>query len=701
MSEFKPTAEQERALAILKDAIDRRAPAARLLGPGGSGKTTLVQWIVEHCGGPDKVILLSTTNAAAHVLGRACNVPCRTVDSALRTHFTEEGLMAQISKCGPDGDFPTANFELYTTYKMLHPDSGDARAIIIDECSMISVDKMHKLCVSLLLMGLRARRGVYPKSAGVPYKDKATSKVELAKLGVRDGPPDPQDIIGSYSSVRKSGFNAANTGVWARPEVWIQYAKTSRIFGNGKGLPTIIFVGDILQLGPVKLKEEHGHHHDSPWWGQVLHPIEVALSGNVRAAKDPVFASHLAQFRLGEVALREFNRNLKILSRAEINGRISRADVEQLPLMIMGNWDAINEFNLRVFNVLVKKYPFAWRDVRANDVFEDEKLERLLAAAIASVKRAVDVRGSAPNTNGPMRKPQHLEWEKELDELLPRTINVCIGYKLLLMTKLSPELGLLKNACCTVIGLGTIPRSLVDAERERRATIDVEAAEAEGRELKMADALAKQSNFIECIESPAGQAADPASDVLRLARWNALHERLPTLRTLFPLNEVPPCDDKLVGAAPRFDLRVPCILCRFDNGRYIVCCKAEAGIYRRMYDPSRRRYSDVRVAYRQQFPFLAAMAITCHRAQGQTLQNACVWLTERAGNIDGGIFGPGAAYVAFSRAEGFDGIYATRTMESWHLVADKGCVDWVKKLEEASREASKLAADRAMLVDSM
>jgi hypothetical protein len=520
-----------------------------------------------------------------------------------------------------------------------------------------------------------------PNQELLPYPTQSVARMEMAALGYQF---DKAGHLLPTKTRTAAGLQPKKldaSGMWAKPEFWIRYAQTQRLFGGPNGAPTIIFAGDILQLGPVKIQEGHGHHHESRWYTEVLRPREVSLKGNVRAAKDALFASFMAQARMGRANLVELNKHLRIMSRQEINGRVARGEIEGLPLMIMGTWDVINVFNAKTFELLAKKYPGAWRNHAARDTFYGETLEQLLETVKAGLKEIEEEEEDADDLDGPGKKPepvlkhpQRVELEKELEELLPMTLNLCVGYKLILMNKLSTKSGLVKNMCCTIMGLGRMKSSLLQAERERRARETVAEAAKEGIDLDFDAVFNKETAFIECEQLQ--HAPGASRDVLKMANWRSLH---PSAIHIATKVLVEPDED-----ARDFDHWRPVILCRFDDGRYVICGEMDAPIFRRVYDPKKKVHISVKVAQRRQFPFFAAMAIPCHRAQGQTMNNVCVWLTERYGGRDGGVFGPGSIYVALSRGQGFNDVYVTRSLEPWHMVVDKGCVEIVERLDKAA-----------------
>jgi len=98
------------------------------------------------------------------------------------------------------------------------------------------------------------------------------------------------------------------------------------------------------------------------------------------------------------------------------------------------------------------------------------------------------------------------------------------------------------------------------------------------------------------------------------------------------------------------------------------------------YDPGTKHISSEVVAQFTQFPLRLAWAVTIHKAQGKTLDEAMIDLGPRA-------FAAGQTYVAFSRLTSLDGLHLARPLKPADIIVDP---DVKRFFETASNEAGAL-----------
>ena len=98
------------------------------------------------------------------------------------------------------------------------------------------------------------------------------------------------------------------------------------------------------------------------------------------------------------------------------------------------------------------------------------------------------------------------------------------------------------------------------------------------------------------------------------------------------------------------------------------------------YDPGTQQISSEVVAQFTQFPLRLAWAVTIHKAQGKTLDEAMIDLGPRA-------FAAGQTYVAFSRLTSLDGLHLARPLKPADIIVDP---DVKRFFETASNEAGAL-----------
>ena len=81
--------------------------------------------------------------------------------------------------------------------------------------------------------------------------------------------------------------------------------------------------------------------------------------------------------------------------------------------------------------------------------------------------------------------------------------------------------------------------------------------------------------------------------------------------------------------------------------------------------------------YRSQFPLILAFAVTIHKCQGLSLDNAIINLSDK-------VFNSGMAYVALSRVRTLTGVHLT-AFDPKSLIVSNSCIEEINRLRKTYR----------------
>jgi ATP-dependent exoDNAse (exonuclease V) alpha subunit len=94
--------------------------------------------------------------------------------------------------------------------------------------------------------------------------------------------------------------------------------------------------------------------------------------------------------------------------------------------------------------------------------------------------------------------------------------------------------------------------------------------------------------------------------------------------------------------------------------------------YRYSYAPESKQLSKEVIGEFTQFPLRLAWAVTIHKSQGQTYDEAVVDLGAR-------VFSPGQTYVALSRLTSLEGLYLTRPLRPSDIIVDQNVLNFMRR----------------------
>ncbi|WP_144720310.1 ATP-dependent DNA helicase [Agrococcus jejuensis] len=110
--------------------------------------------------------------------------------------------------------------------------------------------------------------------------------------------------------------------------------------------------------------------------------------------------------------------------------------------------------------------------------------------------------------------------------------------------------------------------------------------------------------------------------------------------------------------------------------------------YRYQYSPVTKELRRDVVAEFTQFPLRLAWAVTIHKSQGSTFEQAIIDLGSRA-------FSPGQTYVALSRLTSLDGLYLSRPLRPADIIVDQRVREYISEVRTKAAEAKEAAAAAA------
>ncbi|MCS5735420.1 ATP-dependent DNA helicase [Herbiconiux daphne] len=99
--------------------------------------------------------------------------------------------------------------------------------------------------------------------------------------------------------------------------------------------------------------------------------------------------------------------------------------------------------------------------------------------------------------------------------------------------------------------------------------------------------------------------------------------------------------------------------------------------YRYSYAPESKQLSKEVIGEFTQFPLRLAWAVTIHKSQGQTYDEAIVDLGSR-------VFSPGQTYVALSRLTSLEGLYLTRPLRPSDIIVDQAVLQFMQRRRGAA-----------------
>jgi exodeoxyribonuclease V len=130
--------DQEVALLNIRRALSTGKRASVLVGAAGTGKTTLMQYVIGEQERRREVVLICPTGKAASVLGEKTGRAVQTVHQALYSRVTEHEGDEELDEHGDP-----VKKEVRLMFHDPHPPCGTTGLVICDEASMVS-SRLHR-----------------------------------------------------------------------------------------------------------------------------------------------------------------------------------------------------------------------------------------------------------------------------------------------------------------------------------------------------------------------------------------------------------------------------------------------------------------------------------------------------------------------------------------------------------------------------
>lgn len=116
------------------------------------------------------------------------------------------------------------------------------------------------------------------------------------------------------------------------------------------------------------------------------------------------------------------------------------------------------------------------------------------------------------------------------------------------------------------------------------------------------------------------------------------------------------------------------VIITLDDGGEVVVTAHTWTVYRSTYDQATRSLGQEKLGSFTQIPLKLAWAVTIHKSQGKTFDQAVI-------DLGRGAFAAGQTYVALSRCRSFDGLALARPVRSQDIKLDYSIVKFVTSLQ--------------------